>query len=123
MPDTAQLFSYLENPLKFFLNGPFLVSLILAIVAWRLAVLLSSIFSQLEVSEFELRYYSLPLAQRKARADDQPIQTGRRQLVGNFASYWIWGGVLLAVTVGLSRLDIRSYDFIFESPGAGRLGS
>ncbi len=115
LPDTAQLQIYLGNPLTFFLNGPFFVSLLLTLVAWRLAIVLSTIFSSLEVSEFELRYYSLPLVQRKALADDKPIHTGRRHLVSDFARYWIWGGILLTVTVGLNSLDIRSIDS-FKNP-------
>ena len=122
LPDTAQLQLFLGNPLIFFLNGPFLVSLLLTLVAWRLAVVLSTIFNDLEVSEFELQFYSLPLVQRKALGDDQPIQAGRRQLVGNFARYWIWGGVLLAATVGLSRLDFRSIDSIKNPLVMGGLG-
>ena len=77
---------------------------------------------QLEVSEFELRFYSLPLAQRKARSDDQPIMTGRRQLVMRFARYWLWGGILLAVAVGLSTLEIRSLDALKNPLAIGRLG-
>jgi hypothetical protein len=115
VPDAVQLQLFLGNPLILFLNGPFLVSLLLTVIAWRLAVILGTIFKDLEVSEFELRFYSLPLAQRKAIGEDQPIQAGRRQLVRNFARYWIWGGILLAATVGLSRLDLRSIDS-FKSP-------
>lgn len=122
LPDVAQLQLFLGNPLILFLNGPFFVSLLLTLIAWRLAVILSTIFSDLEVSEFELRFYSLPLAQRKAIGEDQPIQAGRRRLVGNFARYWIWGGILLAATVGLSRLDFSSIDSIKNPLIMGGLG-
>ena len=122
LPDVAQLTSYLSNPLAFFLNGPFLVTLLLALVAWRLANVLSDIFLQLEISEFELRFYSLPPAQRKARSDDQPIMTGRRELVLRFAQYWLWGGILLAFAVGLSTLEIRSLSALKNPLAIGRLG-
>ena len=115
IPDVAQMQLFLGNPLILFLNAHFLVTLLLTIVTWRLAVVLSKTFSELEVSEFELRYYSLPLAQRKALADDQPIHAGRGKLVANFTRYWIWGGVLLAITVGISSLDIHSIDS-FKNP-------
>ena len=117
-----QLTFYLGNPLTFFLNGPFLVTLLLALVCWRLAITLSDIFMRLEVSEFELQFYSLPLAQRKARSDDQPILTGRRQLVMKFTQYWLWGGILLVFAVGLSTLEIRSLDALKNPLAIGRLG-
>jgi hypothetical protein len=121
-PRAADLRIYLGNPLAFFMNGPFIVSLLLTLITWRLAVVLSKIFSRLEVSEFELRYYSLPLAQRKAISEDQPIQGGRRKLVNSFAQYWVWGGILLAITVGLSSLEIRSFDFFKNPLAMGSLG-
>ena len=77
---------------------------------------LSKIFYELEVSEFELRYFSLPLAQRKERADDQPIRLGRHALVQSFTRYWLWGGMLLCVLVALSRLDGRSLQETLLSP-------
>lgn len=117
-----QLTFYLGNPLAFFLNGPFLVTLLLALVCWRLAITLSDIFMRLEVSEFELQFYSLPLAQRKARSDDQPILTGRHQLVMKFTQYWLWGGILLVLAVGLSTLEIRSLDALKTPLAIGRLG-
>jgi hypothetical protein len=87
-----------------------------------LAVVLSKIFGRLEVSEFELRYYSLPLAQRKAISYDQPIQTGRSQLVQSFAQYWVWGGMLLAVTVGLSTIENWSIDILKNPLAVDLLG-
>lgn len=121
-PSGAQLQLYLANPLPFFMNTSFIVTLLLALITWRMAVVLSKIFGHLEVSEFELRYYSRPLAQRKALSDDQPIQTGRGQLVRAFGQYWVWGGMLLAVTVGLSSIEIQSYDFLKNPLAVDRLG-
>lgn len=118
----AQVTFYLGNPLPFFLNGPFLVTLLLALICWRLANILGDTFTRLEVSEFELQFYSLPLAQRKARSDDQPIHTSRRQLLLSFTRFWLWGGLLLVFAVGLSTLEIRSLDALKNPLAIGRLG-
>ncbi|MDX1417619.1 MAG: hypothetical protein R3293_25675, partial [Candidatus Promineifilaceae bacterium] len=117
-----QIADYLSNPLSFFLNGPFLITLLLAMVCWRLANVLAEIFLRLEVSEFELQFYSLPLAQRKARSDDQPILTGRHYMVMRFTQYWLWGGLLIVFAVGLSTLEIRSLDVLKNPLAIGRLG-
>jgi hypothetical protein len=122
IPDVAQLTFYLVNPLRLFLNGQFLVTLLLAMIAWRLANLLADIFMQLEISEFELRYYSLPPAQRKARSDDKPIMAGRHYMVLRFTQYWLWGGILLAFTIGLSTLEISSLNTLKNPLAIGRLG-
>ncbi len=121
IPDRTQFLEYLSAPYKLFLNAPFLITLLLAAITWRLAVLIGKLFNQLEVSEFELRYYSLPLAQRKARSDDQPIYHGRKALAQDFVRYWLWGGVLLVIAVGISTLEQQSFSSFMTPLAAGRV--
>lgn len=120
IPDSAELIEYLHAPQKVFLNAPFFISILLAAIIWRLAIQLSQIFSQLQVSEYELRFHSLPLAQRKARADDQPIQTGRKGLVEAFTRFWLLGGLLLAAAVGISTLEQQSVETLMAPLASGR---
>lgn len=115
-PTRDILVEYLLNPGPLFLDPPFLIATAVTVVVWRLGALLSGLFHELEVSEFELRYYSLPLAQRKAQADDQPIRRGRSESVHLFTRLWLWGGMFLAVTVGISRLDAESLRATFLAP-------
>ncbi len=122
LPNSEQFELYLRDPLDFFLNIPFVIGSFLALVGWRYAVILSKIFSDLEVSEFELRFYSLTKAQRKAEAEDQPIQPSRTRMVESYARFWIWGGILLAATIGLSTLNIQSIDFLGNPLAMGGLG-
>ncbi len=122
LPLREQLVLYFTNPFSFILNGPFLVAVVLTMIAWRLAILIGDIFMQLQVSEFELRFYSLPLALRKARSDDQPIYTSRRQLVTRFAQFWLWGGVLLVITIGLSTLELSSLTTLKNPLAIARFG-
>lgn len=121
-PAFGDLMAYFQSPFELFLNGFFLVSLFLSLLTWRLAIILSSIFSYLEISDFELRYYSLPAHVRKGRSDDQPIQIGRRTLVTEFKRYWLWGGVLLAFAVGLSTIELQSIRDYFSPAGISHLG-
>jgi hypothetical protein len=121
LPNSDQLQEYLFNPLRLFFNGPFFVSLLLTVIGWRLAVTMSKIFSDLEVSEIELRYFALPLALRKALSEDQPIVTGRSHSVTSFNLFWVWGGVILAVAIGLSTLDAVSFDTIQNPLALGGL--
>jgi hypothetical protein len=39
-----------------------------------------------------------------------------------FGQYWVWGGMLLAVTVGLISIEIQSYDFLKNPLAVDRLG-
>lgn len=113
---------YLRHPLSLFMTPGFLIAALLILGVWRLSIVLSRTFTQLDLSEFELRYYSQPLSVRKTRIDDQPIQIGRTELVQRFLRLWLFGGILLIIMVGLSTLDIASYrvsDSIFS---IGRLG-
>lgn len=120
IPDSAELMEYLRAPQSLFLNIPFLISVLLAAIIWRLAILLGKIFSQLQVSEFELRFHSLPLAQRKARADDQPIQISRKGLVEAFTRFWLLGGLLLVAAVGISTVEQQSVKTFMAPLASGR---
>ena len=120
IPQTAELLEYLRAPQTLFLNGRFLITVFLAAIVWRLAILLSQIFTKLQISEFELLFHSLPLAQRKARADDQPIQIGRSGLVESFTRFWLLGGLLLVAAVGFSTLEQQSVDTLMAPLAAGR---
>ncbi len=106
LPDRELLQLYLRNPLPFFLNAYFLITFLLTVIAWRLAIIPAATFSKLALSQYEIRYYSLPLAVRKARADDQPIETARSRLTDNFTRYWLWGGLLLIVCLGISSIEL-----------------
>lgn len=110
LPDLDQILFYLRNPLAFFLAGSFVVTFFLALITWRTAIGVSSIFSELALSEYEIRFYSLPLAVRKSTAEDQPIAIGRSQLAKDFMRLWIWGGILLIVCTALSSFDLNTVD-------------
>ena len=122
IPTTSELLAYLSSPGSLFFNITFLVTSLLTLITWRLAILLSSTFSSLEISEFEFSFYSLPARIRKARADDQPIQLGRSQLVQEFQTYWLWGGTLLAVSAGLSTIELQTIRNMFTPLEISRLG-
>lgn len=115
-PDRQMLLDALRNPAGLFIDPVFLIVLAIGVLMWRSGATLSKIFYALEVSEFELRYFSLPPAQRKERADDQPIRFGRHALVQNFTRYWLWGGILLSVLVAINMLEGRSLQESLLSP-------
>lgn len=122
IPNADDLMQYLRAPQVLFLNAPFLISVLLAAIIWRLAILVSQIFNQLQVSDFELRFHSLPLAQRKARIDDQPIQLGRTGLVDALLRFWLLGGLLLIIAVGISTLEQQSMETLMAPLASGRVG-
>lgn len=117
-----QALMYLRNPLALFLTPAFIVGGLLTLITWRLAITLSRTFTRLDLSEFELGYYTLPLAVRKARIDDQPIQIGRTELVNLYLRLWLYGGIVLVVFVGLSVLDLGGARSVDSLLAIGRLG-
>ncbi len=120
IPDAEALMHYLRRPYALFLNTPFIITLVCGLIAWRLAVNLGQIFSRLEVNDFELRFHSLPLAQRKARAYDQPIQESRHGLTESFTRFWLLGGLLLVVAAGISTLEQQTTAALLSPLAAGR---
>ena len=120
IPEREMLLEYLRAPQILFLNWHFLIMVLLAAIIWRMAIHLSQIFTKLQISEFELRYHSLPLAQRKARAEDQPIQISRSELVDDFLRFWLIGGLLLVVATGISTLGQQSVEKFMAPLASGR---
>jgi hypothetical protein len=120
IPERDRLLEYLRAPQILFLNGHFLITVLLAVIIWRLAIQLSQIFTRLQISEFELHFHSLPLAQRKARAEDQPIQISRSELLDSFLRFWLLGGLLLVVAIGFSTLDQQSVEKLIAPLASGR---
>ena len=120
VPEREMLLEYLRAPQILFLNWHFLIMVLLAAIIWRMAIHLSQIFTKLQISEFELRYHSLPLAQRKARAEDQPIQISRSELVDDFLRFWLIGGLLLVVATGISTLGQQSVEKFMAPLASGR---
>jgi hypothetical protein len=120
IPDRDMLIGYLRTPHILFLNVRFLILALLAAIIWRLAIHLGQIFTRLQISEFELRFHSLPLAQRKARVEDQPIQISRGELVNTFLRFWLLGGLLLVVAVGFSTLGQQTVEKLMAPLASGR---
>lgn len=122
LPTRDELIFYLRSPFSFLLNGTFIASFLVALIVWRLAMLVSGIFSRLALSEFEIRFYSLPLPVRKALGDDQPITGGRSALTEQFLQFWLWGGILLTICAALSTLDLSTVSEGSELLAITRLG-
>jgi hypothetical protein len=122
LPTLADLALYLRNPGAFFSYGRFLPIAFLALLTWGLSVLLSSIFAQLALSEFEIRYYTQPPVRRAAWADNQPIRISRGNLVGRFLVIWVYGGVLLLFFTALSTLALDELSMRFNLLALARLG-
>jgi hypothetical protein len=106
IPTRAEFETMLSRPLLLLLSGGFFTSLLVALVAWMTAASLSDVLSQLDLSVYEIRYYTLPPAERKARMDDQPIQISRGTLVDRFMRIWLYGGMALVFLAALSSFDL-----------------
>lgn len=106
IPTTAELETIFAQPMTILATGGFLTSLFVALAAWIVAGALSETLSQLDLSLYEISYYSRPLVERKELMDDQPIQISRGTLVDRFVRVWLTGGTLLVFLAALSSFDI-----------------
>ena len=109
IPTLNDLRSYLQEPIKFFLTGGFLTATVAALVAWLFASGITTIFCKLDVSEEELRYYTLPPNSQKVMADDQPIQIPRQDLQDSYLRLFLGGGMVLVLIAALSTFEVREF--------------
>jgi hypothetical protein len=122
IPSLAELRLYLEQPLSFFLAGGFLSTAIIGLAAWWFSASLSALFCALDISEEELRYYTLSALAQKGMADDQPIQIPREQLQDAYMRYFIGGGIILVFLAALSTFEVREFATVTNPLAIARLG-
>lgn len=121
-PSLDELRLYLEQPLSFFLAGGFLSTVLIALAAWWFGSNLSGLFWQLDVSEEELRYYTLGATAQKAMADDQPIQIPRQELQHAYLRAFLLGGMILVVLAALSTFEVNQFATVANPLAIARLG-
>ncbi|MCA9959576.1 MAG: hypothetical protein KC443_11110, partial [Anaerolineales bacterium] len=122
LPDLDTIRLFLRAPLLFFSDSFFLAMLILAFLNWLLAIRVGIIFTHLAVSPGEATFYAQPASVQMLHADNKPIYTGRGNLMREFIQVWLWGGVLLIISVGFSSIDLHTLEQQFNVLSLTHLG-
>lgn len=122
IPTTAELEEIFAQPLSILATGGFFTSLFVTLAAWIVAGSLSETLSQLDLSVYEISYYSRPLAERKEMMDDQPIQISRGTLVDRYVRVWLTGGIILIFLAALSSFDLPELITATNMLAVNRLG-
>ncbi|MEZ4539190.1 MAG: DUF4129 domain-containing protein [Chloroflexota bacterium] len=119
-PDEVRL--YLTAPTSLLLVGGFFTTAFVTLVAWGLAVSHSRAFTRLDVSIYEINFYTLSPAEQKAKADDRPIQMPREALQAQYLSNWLIVGMLMIFMAALSTFEIDQLATIVNPLDITRLG-
>lgn len=119
-PDEMRL--YLSAPVTLFAVGGFITTTFVALVSWWVAVSLGRIFALLDVSVYEVNYYTLPLVEQKERADDRPLQISRDTLYQQYLNLWLAGGVVMILIAALSTFEMGQLTEVINPFDITRLG-
>lgn len=119
-PDEMRL--YLTSPVAIFSVGGFVTSALVVLAAWGLAVHHTRIFSRLDVSIYEINFYTLSPTEQKEMADNRPIQKPRDQLLHSYLSSWLTGGMLMVILAALSTFEVREFTSVTNPFEFTRLG-
>ncbi|MBP6015890.1 MAG: DUF4129 domain-containing protein [Candidatus Promineofilum sp.] len=119
-PDEMRL--YLTAPTSMLLVGGFLTTAFTTLVAWGLAVSHSRTLTRLDVSIYEINFYTLSPAEQKAKADDRPIQLARKPLQDQYLSNWLAVGMLMIFMAALSTFEVGQLTSLVNPLDITRLG-
>lgn len=122
LPSVEELRLMMQSPTAFVLSGGFLTTALICLIVWWFASTISSLFNQLDVSRYELEYYTLSKADQKARADDQPIGRSRDQLQSGFLRFWLLGAFAIVVLTALSTFEVGEFATVSNPFDITRLG-
>jgi hypothetical protein len=122
IPSPEEMRLFLTAPLSLLAAGGFLTTALVTLIAWWLAVSISRTFTRLDVSIYEVQFYTLPLAEQKARADDRPIQTARDALLGQYLSLWLVVGMAMVILTALSTFEVSQFTTVNNPFDFTRLG-
>ncbi len=118
-PDLAAWKMYLFEPLAFFGDVLFLVTLVLVFMIWRYTILTGDLFTKLALDRAEAAYYADAFGKHKL--DNRPVVTNRSALVAAFLQRWLWGGLFLVICAALSTFDLSQRGAGWSPLAMGRL--
>lgn len=122
LPTRNDIQTYLSSPVSFFRVGSFFTTLFITMVSWWLAISVTRIFSQLDVSDAEIRFFTMPQAQQKLQADERPIQVPRDDLQKSYLNVFLSVGMLLVGLTALSTYEVREFSYVSNPFEFTRLG-
>jgi hypothetical protein len=122
LPSREDIQTYLSSPVSFALVGNFFTTLTIMMAGWWLSTTISRIFSQLDVSEAEIRFFTLPESQQKLQADERPIQIPRSDLQNSYLTIFLSVGMLLVVMAAISTYEVREFTYVSNPFEFTRLG-
>ena len=103
-PDLDAWQTFLFEPLAFFNDGFFLVSLIIAFLTWQRALYTGDLFKQLALDRAEAAYFADAFGKHKL--DTRPTMVDRSRLVAHFMQQWLWGAFILVICAAASTFDL-----------------
>jgi hypothetical protein len=119
-PDEMRL--YLTAPLTLLVISGFLTTAAVTLIAWWMAVSISRSFAQLDVSIYEVQFYTLSPAEQKAAADDRPIQIARDVLLDQYLKLWLTIGMAMIILAALSTYGVGQLTTVTSLFEITRLG-
>lgn len=122
LPTSDDIQLYLAAPLSFFMTGGFFTTAFVLLVSWGLAVALSRIFTQLDVSVYEVGFFTLPPSEQSDQADNRPIQIARNELQDQYVRLWLLIGMIMVVLAALSTYEVREFGTVANPLQITRLG-
>lgn len=103
-PDGSLLHLWLQDPLSF-LDGTFLFLGFLTLVCWSECALIMGILERMSLKPDEL--VAKPLLARAMDWNEvRARHPSRADLLREFTAHWLWGGLILAICAGLSRVEL-----------------
>lgn len=121
MPGLAEFQLWLRHP-SAFLDDQFVLSGLLLLLAWGLAVAIAGDFLELAIQPDEVAAQESHAWGETSSEFRAFRPTTRADIVGRFMSRWSWGGILLVFFAALSRLDVGLGEKGNLRLGLGQLG-
>ncbi len=122
LPSPGEMRVFLVSPVAVLSIGSFLSTAFVTLVAWWLAVTWSRIFTRLDVSIYEINFYTMSAAEQKAYADNRPIQTPREELQNQYLNTWLLFGMGMVFLAALSTFEVKELTNVTNPFEIARLG-
>ena len=80
---------------------------VVCLFAWSWSLGLVALFAEMEVSDYEERFYSMPSRERQQFRVDTPLRQHRTPLLNEFFRRWIYGGMILIFATALTTVRVE----------------